>query len=225
MANERGYISNMHPGSSIAAQREAMAGVDPIYVDELGPAARRRKDTAALKQRAVLLRPTSRAAGETIKVLGLPVLARGTLDLVDVLAKAAARNATILVMDTGLTLAPGADAATVHQAAADLEKAWRSPGLGKGRELAGERKIADTMRRIELIRADWPKPDAEFTTPELLLRAGPRKGVMMAPATAKRHLDSRPEVQRAYAIEQAREAGRAAAREKRKLERIKGDEK
>jgi hypothetical protein len=56
----------------------------------------------------------------------------------------------------------------------------------------------------------------EPSTRELLAMAGPKKGKPMAPATAKAHLGSRRAAQADYEREQNREAGRAAARAKKK---------
>ena len=225
---DRGYISNLHPAYTVAAQREVLAGITTLYVDELGPAARRRKDPADLKQRALMLRPTTRREGETIKIMALCCMARTGLDFLAVLAAAAARNATIVALNSGRTIAPSASPAETLAAAQEVDGLWRRTGLGDARKAAAAAKVADTERRLGLIRDDWPKPDSEFTTADLLHRAGSKpkrrgsKWVPMAPITARLALGRRPEVQRAYANRLAQEAGRAAGRARRKGER--GDE-
>ena len=207
------YLSTIHPAWSLERQRAAI-GADggTEYVDEVSTAARKRRDPAVLKARADLLRPSSRqtASKICICVASPSCLAFSPDDLSATLAAAADRHATVRFADTGIEIAPRPETMLVDTVARQFSVALRRRGLHRPHAEIAEERRKDTLRRIDLIRADWPKP--EPSTAELLARAGVKSGKPMAPATAREHLGPRPAAQRAYQLERNREAGRAAAR-------------
>lgn len=217
---KKAYLSTIHPAWSLERQR-ALLGPDAgtEYVDEFGPVHRKRRDPAVLKDRAALLRPTSRQdADDLISVAAPSCFAFSPDDFSAALAAAATRGATVRFLDTGTEIPPRPETQLVDQVARQFAVALRRRGLHHTREEIAEQRRKDTLRRIALIADDWPK--REHSTQDLLARAGTKKHPM-APATAKDHLGSRPEMQRNYDRERAREAGRRAARERKRQEKAK----
>ena len=211
--DQRDYLSNIATAWPLDRQRETLGEQDRAYVDELRPAALKRRDQADLERLAELLRPASRRTPETVRVASFDVLAWTWQDFADVIAAAHRRNATLRALDTGAEIPPDATPDVVAEAIQAFARATRSRGLVKSRpEIAAERK-ADTLRRIGIIRPFWHL--RQPATRELLAMAGSPKHPM-APGTAKAHLGSRPKVQADYEREQASEPGRAAGRTRRK---------
>lgn len=166
-----------------------------IYRDELKPSARKLRSVEAMVERALLLRPTTPRA-ETIYVACLGLLAWDLRDLGKCFAAAKARRATVVALNTGLSIGPDAGAVELAQAQDDFTKDKRRGAVQPGRagyEVTAELKKADTLRRVELIRNDWGDP--KFTQEELLLRAGRKtaRGHIqpMAWKTARQHLNTR----------------------------------
>ena len=219
--NERAYLSNITPLWPIARQREVLGARQAEYVDELRPAALKRREAADLKQRAVLLAPTARRTGEVIEVAAWACLAWTWQDFADVIAAAHRRHATLRALDTGAEIPPDATPDVVAGAIQAFAKASKGRGVAMTRDEVAAQRKAETLVRIDRIRALWPLPSSQHSTKALLALAGYKKRPM-AMATAREHLGRRPEVQRAYQNELNREAGQAAARERRKGER--GDE-
>ena len=194
-------------------QRELLGEVEREWVDEIKVSSRKRPVPENLPQRAVMLKPIGRERPEVIVVASLACLALSWRDLGDVLVAAAERHATIRALDTGIEIPPSPGAELMNRAMQWFDAAHKRRGLGRTRGDIAAAKIEDTKKRIDLIRHLWPLKT--HSTPELLKMAGNEKHPM-APATAKAHLGSRPEVQANYEREQAREAGRAAARARKK---------
>ncbi|MCX7177994.1 MAG: hypothetical protein NTX56_04220 [Proteobacteria bacterium] len=207
---ERHYISNIALGWPVEDQVAMLAGMGPQYQDHIGPTLRKFRRASDLKKRADMLRPTTRKGGtETIHVAGFPVLAWNATDFTAVLAAAAARGATIHSVSTGLRVPPDAPAAVVAEAMAQFSKGrYRAPGLPLGREIARDKKLADTQVRLDRIRDRWPLP--EPPTADLLAEAGQkRRGGVIVPMSyglACQHLGKRPLAQKRHQQKIARAA-------------------
>ena len=205
---EKAYLSNLCAAWPIERQQAVLGNRSPVYLDRLSAKAIRNADPKAMRERAAMLMPTSRQEPERIVVASFRCLAASWQDFAAVIAAAAARNATLHALDTGVTIEPHAAGQLVADEIAAFGRAVRRGGKGRKPEEIAEDRRKDTLRRIDLIRDDWRKP--EPPTPELLARAGVKPGKPMAPATARAHLGSRPAAQHAYQMEQNREAGRRA---------------
>lgn len=210
---ERHYLSTIHPEWPLARQRKLLGMVEREWVDEIKVSSRKRLQPEDLKQRAVMLKPIGRDRPETIVVASLACLAVSWRDLGDVLVAAAERNATIRALDSGVEIPPSPGTALMNQAMQWFAAAHQRRGLGRTREEIALAKIEDTKARIERIRHLWPL--RTHTKEELFAIAG-EKGKPLAPATAKRYLGSRHLAQAEHDRGQAREAGRQAARAKKK---------
>ena len=210
---KKAYFSNLSAGWPLSRQRELLGDVERAYEDKLGPGAIKARQAAALKERAAMLRPTRRATDETILVAAPTVLAFDRKDFGVAVAAASARNATLVFVAAGLTLPPAPTTAVLAELFGLFDKQHQTRGLHKTRKDRGAERAADAKRRAGLIAADWPKP--EPSTAELLARAG-KDGRPMAPGTARAYLGPRPAAQKAYQNELNREAGRAAARARKK---------
>lgn len=195
------YSSNILRHWPIEAQQAELAKLPkPVegYEDVLKPRALKAHSPVDLKERAELLRRTSRKGGtETIYVASLGVLAWVAEDFMAAMGAAAARNATVTAMDTGRTISPTATAAELAEALSEFLTARRrhqtSGGRLAGVEASKAVRMADSAARAALIADEWHGVTA--ATDDLLLRAGKvRRGsvVPMAWATAVRLLGRRP---------------------------------
>lgn len=212
----KAYFANLHPAWPIERQREILGEADATYTDKLGPTALKRRDPADLKDRANLLRPTSRRAPETIRVASPVTFAFSRADFAMAVAAAHARMATLVFVAPGLTLPPAPEVETYDKLLASFDKQNRTRGLVMTRAERAALLIADTQRRAQIIKPYWHLPEEEWPKAKLLMMAGPRPGVPMSPANAKRELGSRHLAQAEYQRHLNREAGRAAARAKKK---------
>lgn len=214
----RAYKSNILKAWTPEAQQSLLDGVEEeltIYEDQVRPGQRKRKAVDALVQRADMLRPTKRRRGD--EVIYVPCLGNFAWDLWDLarcFAAAKEREATIVALNTDLRIPPDASEAVMKQAREDFQADKRRGAVQPGRvgwEIAQEQRLADTERRINLIREDWGNPD--FKLEDLLLRAGrtTKRGHVqpMAYVTAKQHLGVRSHIFKV-------KAGQARARARRK---------
>lgn len=208
----RVYTSNISKLWPLARQHDVLAKVQgweklPRYTDTLTRRGLQARTPDLLEERGDMLRPTSRRSGETIYVASLAVLAFGATDLVNVLAAAAARRATIEVLADDLTIPPDAPAAVVAEVMAAWERAKRR-ALTEGGRLAGvkvatERRRAATAVALDKVREDWSRPSDEVSTAELIERSG------LTYKTLHEHFGPRKKAQRA----RLRKEQRAARRE------------
>lgn len=219
MSRTRAYASNIAAAWPIERQAELLAGRGELYRDVLPRREIKQRRPVALVERADMLRPTARRTSETIHVASLVCLAWDAVDLMDVFAKAAARHATVVALDTGQEIPPTGDVSVYKDAveafAAGKRRARTAAGRERGWKVAAENKRKETEVRLKLIADDWGKPEREVGTKELLVRAG-RGGRPMAYTTAIRYLGSRLKAQRAYAAKleaqgRSRRRGEAAA--------------
>ncbi len=211
------YLSNILRHWPIAAQQAALAKVPlpyETYEDVLPPRHLKAHSPAAMTERAMLLRTTSRrGAEETIYVASLGVLAWTAEDFMACLGAAGARNAAVEVMESGLHISATATAAELAAALSEFMGARRRHQTTGGR-LAGVKasnasRKADTAARVALIAADWH--GTEVPTEELLQRAGrtPKRKVKVVPMayrTAVQHLGRRPTARAMRKAQQQMEA-------------------
>lgn len=208
---DRVYISTISAAWTVQRQRELLADVLPkagaaVYEEAISQTARKLHRGADLKERADMLKPTSRRTPETIHVASLSVLAWDAADLVSALAAAAARNATVRAHDVGLDIAPDAATERVHEAVQAFTRTRRdaqtSIGRAGGWKVAAANREAATAAKIALIKDDWPL--RTFRTPELLARAGTTYPTVVAV------LGKRPAAQAAHDKKLARQARKDA---------------
>jgi hypothetical protein len=207
---EKAYFSNISAAWPMNRQQALVGQHERTYADKLGPTAIRRQQADALKERASLLRPTSRREGERIVFASWAVLAFDAQDLGGVIKAAAARQATLHAVHENETIEPTEAGELVAEVITRFSRRVRSGSRGRTRkEIAAEIEEA-TKARCALIAEDWPK--RERSTPELLALAGVKPGKPMAYATACLYLGKRPKAQREYEIAANREAGRRAGK-------------
>lgn len=212
----RPYLRNRVPGWSLEAQeaklREAGCWNDgAVYRDDLSAAKVRARDPADLKQRAVLLKPSSRRGAEVIAVATLPALAVSTPDLLDALAAAGARGATVRAADTGFEITPSPEAADYAGALREFQRAKRAGettgARSKGVEAAAKARNDRTAAGCALIRDEWRNADSTVPTPNLIAASG------LSRRTVESELGSRTsaqaEAQRTIKRREARQAKRA----------------
>ncbi len=217
---DKAYISNILKVWTPAAQQELLDSVGEkltVYQDDLRPGQRKHKDPAALAQRADMLRPTSRRnRDETIYVAALGLLAWDLRDFGRCLAATQARGSTIVALNTGRRIGPDAGAKEISEAQEDFTGDKRRGAVRPGRlgyEIAQEQRLADTARRIDLIRQDWGNP--AIALDDLLMRAArtTKRGALqpMAYTTARKALGVRAHIFKV-------KAGQARARDKKMME-------
>lgn len=129
------------------------------------------------------------------------------------LGAAGARNATVVVVESGRQISPTATAAELAEALSEFMVARRRH-LTTGGRLAGviaskASRKAETAARIALIAEDWHRP--EVPTDVLLARAGrvPKRKVKLIPMawkTAVEHLGRRPTTRKLREAKLKREA-------------------
>ena len=107
-------------------------------------------------------------------------------------AAAHARQATLVFVASGLTLPPSPAVAVYDELLTWFDKQNRTRGLVMTRAERATAMIADTKRRAQIIKPYWHLPEEEWPKAKLLMMAGPRPGVPMSPANAKRELGSPP---------------------------------
>jgi hypothetical protein len=211
----RAYISNISPLWPVEQQEAALKAALPgwpdgvmIFRDVLDTRARRAHRISSLIERADMLRASTRRSPGSIYLASLAPLAWTAEDLMECLSLAAAKNATVHVLDAGLVIPPSPGAEALHQAAIAFRKAReRQSGWERGKrggQASGEMRSAAAKERAETIRERWALPTADYPTIALLAEAG------ISLNTAKMHLKPRPIAQREREAAQKRKAARAA---------------
>jgi len=153
------------------------AGVDVsnprmLYVDRLSKAAVKKRDPAALKQRASLLDPEH--DGETIYIAGLRVLGWTMNDIARALLAAANSNTNVHCVDTGTTYSADMPGPALLEALASAEEAHRR-GVAQDRQTrattASQRKRAKAKQAaLNKIRERWR--DRAHDTDALIAESG-----------------------------------------------------
>jgi hypothetical protein len=143
-------------------QRAALANALPgarVYVDELDPRDRQGHSVAALGQRKVLLRTTSRPAPLTITVAALSVLGWAEDDMRALLSALVARNAVLVSLEDGIVYGEGGDADRVIEAWKEAKTKSRLEGAARrGGMVTKERIEAATAAKIEPHKHLWGDP-------------------------------------------------------------------
>ena len=110
----RAYIRNGVIEWPVERQRQALTDLGfsgAIYEDTLTRQQLRGRSIVSMKARADMLHSTAQETGELILVSSIRILALSPVDLTAALAAAAARQATVRALDTGLEISPNAGAA------------------------------------------------------------------------------------------------------------------
>lgn len=197
----RAYISNLSEHWTLPKQEAALAAAlppgSPIYCDRLSTARRKARVPADLIQRASMLRRTKREpAGETIYVASLAVLAWTADDLSSVLAAISARHATLVALDTGLTIPPDAPMAVVAGAMQQFARGRRRVQTELGRRAGGVISAAHRSARAQAgcakIADRWRLATEDYPTPGLLREADVSRN------TANLYLGRRPDAQKKH---------------------------
>lgn len=208
-----GYLSNISKEWPIDRQREVLKDVHDLYVDELTKSQLKRRLANELPERIMLLRPTSRTVGRVIYVAAWACFAWNTTDLLLALGAAAVRLDTVVCLEDGTEVAPSPNTAQIGLVVESFmrgkKRAQTGPARDSGTWSSQQVRAADIARRIALIADDWPKPNAEVTTPDLMARAGGKKSPMSY-GTASKFLKPRPHMQRLYQVKLERAAARGA---------------
>ena len=217
---KKAYLSTLSPKWTLDAQREKLGKREAEYVDILGPtllarvrdpAAKPADRDACLKQRATMLRPTSRTTPEEIEVASFLCLAPNMADFLDVVARASARNATLVDLSTGRRITGGQGAEELAREIPFFREALRGRANGTRTEYAAKIE-ADGRARAIAVADLWKLPNEEAPIDMIRERAG-RPGKPMAPATLVKHLGVRRDAQRLYQAGLKRSATAAAKRE------------
>jgi len=141
-----------------------------------------------------LLRHTSPRA-EEIAVATLLALSPSEADLVYALERAWIRKATVVAVDSGISLPPDAGVAGVNRAIADWQRAKASartkPGRALGWQAAAAKKVAETDRKLPIARPLWKsrKPDRPSVA-EIVALSG------LSAKTLYNRLHERPAIER-----------------------------
>jgi hypothetical protein len=214
MPSGRAYISTISPSWPLDRQREGLKGCEDIYCDDLTKAQQKRRRTDELKDRARMLRPTSRTEPGIVYIAAWICFAWDSDDLLIAAGQAAARRDTIICVSDGTQLDPVPNVEALGKIVAGFRRARvdarTEPGREKGTVVAAARRKEDLARRLALIAEDWPK--REHATKDLLARAGTKRGPM-AYITASLAFGARPKVQRAYDVKMEKAAQRKALKD------------
>jgi hypothetical protein len=147
-----------------------------------------------------LMRPTRRKETDVFHCANLAILAESEFHVRKFVREAWKLGAVIRTFD-GQTYSSACDIRSV----AEKWKEARKSGAGRiGAQISADRKRAKSAEGIKLIREDWPKPSAEFSTEELKKRSG------LSLNTIKAYLGSRPIAQYNYQAAQKRKERRNA---------------
>jgi hypothetical protein len=196
----RFYLSDIHSAWPFSRQEAAFDAAIPgwrdmaVYRDTLRRGQRKSKSVAALHERAILLRPTSRPRADTeeIYIAAWPVLAWSPRDLVKVLGALSQRGEILIDLDTGIRILPTATPQDVAKACAAFELACNRFGdYGRsGGHVSGQRRAEVAKSGCERIRERWGLPSSDYPTAALLAEAN------VSRPTAIAYLGRREEAQR-----------------------------
>jgi len=206
------YISNICPAWPIERQQAAIAAELPdwsgarVFRDDLDPKQRQAHRDTSLVERGNMLRRAGRPRGGEAIYAVAACLAWTEAGLLDALAQAAQRGATVHLVDAGVTLAPSENGASLRKALAAFAASRRRQAEEqhgrRGGTASGQRRWDAAEAKAQIIKARWGDPT--WRTDDLCREAG------LTYLTAKRHLGSRPIALAATAAAQKRAAKRQA---------------
>jgi AraC-like DNA-binding protein len=180
-AHKKCYLRDGVPALTLEGQVKLLtdAGVDMSYVyeDRMTKAAIKRRDPAALKQRDLMLAPTSRKdSPETIYVAGLRVLGWDMRDIARALAAAGRRTASVFAVDTGTLYDHTTLDAVLLEGLAAADTARRKgqtlAGRTAGQAAAQAKALKKRTAALKAAYDDWIKPDHEVSGAEISRRVG-----------------------------------------------------
>lgn len=171
----RPYIRDGVPGLTLQQQIDFMAlahyPVEHAYIDRLSKARAKRRDPDDLKQRAVMLQPSTRQTPELVIVASLRCLGWTMADIASALAAAGRRNASVLALDRGETYTPRSLEPKLLEALADAEIGRKRAQTAAGRSAgAAAAKSRHEKRRQEWLKKallQWERPSQEITAKEI----------------------------------------------------------
>jgi hypothetical protein len=185
------------------------------YVDILKPGALARLGEDAtdadklLPQRKTLLMPSSCGVADVCEVASFLCIARNTADFLDVVARAGERSMSLLALDTGRQITAGPGVIELAREIPFFQAAMRGRVALRNRDEFNRAREAEANARAQKVKPRWHLPNSEAPWAALMIEAG-KDGVPMSRATLEKHLGNRLKAQRAYQMEQNREAGRRA---------------
>jgi hypothetical protein len=175
----RAYIRNGVIEWPVERQRQALTDLGfsgAIYEDTLTRQQLRGRSIVSMKARADMLHSTAQETGELILVSSIRILALSPVDLTAALAAAAARQATVRALDTGLEISPNAGAAEFAAACAAWDKARRADQTRDARRKGNEAMVAAAERRrqeaLAIARPLWGLPSVDMPAEAIAARAG-----------------------------------------------------
>ena len=138
---------------------EAGVPLDQLFFDKLSRRQIKERRPEDLKDRAQLVRPTSRTTPEVIYVAAFRVLGWTMGDIADTLSKAARRNASVYAVHSGKHLPLTAGDAAIMDALVEIE-ADRRHGLyvqqlKAGREATKRRRDRKWERARKIAEPEW----------------------------------------------------------------------
>lgn len=196
------YLSNIRPAWPFERQEAILDAKAPgwrgeaVYIDKLSARRRKAHGASFLTERALALRPNSRADGGEFFVASLAVLDWSVRGLLGVLAALAANHMTLVSLECG-TRVPPDDVAAAGSAVAEFERAIRRVGDAKknGGLVSGGRRSLAVRARCEMIRERWGME--EWTTNALCAEA------RVSRPSAYKWLGDRDDAKRKYQISRA----------------------
>ena len=150
---------------------------------------------------SALFRPSRRNGRDMIYVSSLACIADNEADFRKFINLARLKKAEIYVAEKRTTYGCSAGSMMIE----DWRDARKDSAAKIGGRISGDRKEAATKKAIELIRDDWRKPSAHFSTEELKKRSG------LSLNTIKKHLGRRPIAQANYLAAQRRKIRKLSA--------------
>lgn len=151
------YMSEADAWWTLDRQRAALANALPgarVYVDEMDARDRQGHSVAALRQRQLLVRTTTRAVPFTVTVASLAVLGWVEDDIRKLLAALAARSGVLVSVEDGTVFSEGGNADAVIAA-------WRAAKEKSRLEGAARRGGQVTKAKAEAATAEKIKPHAD----------------------------------------------------------------
>ncbi len=203
------YLSNISVAWPIERQEalldERLLGWRTLtaFRDVLDARLRQGHSAANLVERAMLLRPTSRARRETIAVAAAPCFAWDGADFDQAMAALADRRAILRDLSAGQDFGPDDIAAAREAFRAGRQRAKHEALQRAGVMVSAAKRRAEKDAGIERIRERWGMPSEVWPTAVLLAEAGASRN------TVNDRLGTREEAQRKYQIKLKRQMRKA----------------
>ena len=203
----RAYVRDGVPGLTMAKQEEILtaAGIDisDAYRDMLKKAQIKRRSPDELRDRARMMRPTSRGTPEIIYVASLRCLGWTMADIARAIAAAGRRNASIHAVDIAETFNAETIPERLMLALANADDARRigqtADGRSAGVTAAAIKKEKKRKAQLAIAAPLWVLPSGEISATEIANQVkmsvrslhkwlGPRQEARDAITKGKKHL-------------------------------------